>query len=219
MSLPNLIQHRISNFRVSFDPGALNLPEGDSLLAEMGELGGRQVPGDEPAVVYTQRYRLSNRVHHSTLVFQENENGDTSISMHALLGAGSRRKAEQNDLAPPLIRLGEKGISGIAHCYAMYELPRRNFKTLIPLPLQIFQKGSMRFERLMGFRLATGTGDSEETLVLDIHENNLHLAVVFQEHIEIDETLSEKVIKMSKDLIMPILTVSEEVKSWYALNS
>ena len=137
--------------------------------------------------------------------------------MHALLGGGSRKKQELHDLEPPLKRLGEKGVSGIARCYVTFLLPRRGFKPLIPLPLQIFQKGAMRFERLMGFRLATGTGDSEETIVIDVVGNNFILAVVFNERIGIDETLAERVIKMSKDLVMPMMGSSEEVRLWYAL--
>lgn len=218
----DLIGHRIQALTLIFSADELDLPVDGSIIPDLVSLGGIQPRESPENVVFETSYKASNRLQHVFLSSEEQESGGVSLAMHVRRGAVRRRRGATRgaDVVGALDYFATRNVSGVGFCQISFLVPRRQFKTVIPIPLTIFQQGAFPFDRLMGFRLGTGQrGESEESLIVDTHENDLHLALTYSRRFDVDQKLLLNVARASKDMIIPLIVRSREVQNWHKLES
>ena len=211
--LPDLRAHRIERFslRVTID-----IPERNEILQQLRSLGGESLGMDEETVGFHSRYKASRRIHHVWLTASQSAPHRMLLSSYGWTGdARSGAGKGFAEVTTALKWLGEQKVSGVAHFHVSYNLPRRLFTPILALPMQILRIESLPFDRVLGVRLGKlGEGDEVRSLIIDYVGNSLRLALSFESDTGVDETVLQRMVSSSRDLVVPVLVRSKEVEEW-----
>lgn len=213
--LPDLYAHHIERLTISFHSGTLRTGV-EPVLLEIQSLGGELVEDDSSTAVLSTTYAASNRYHLATLAVSVHEQG-IGVSLHSLLGPRTRRRLTPDEAIGNTIEyLKQHQITGPARVQIAFSLPKRLFKTIVPIPLTIFQPGSGPFERLLGFRL--GGRESDQNVIVEVIGNRLNMLLTFHESFTVDQTLPDRTIETAKHLVTHLLLNSSEVEKWLKIS-
>lgn len=215
--LIDLVANRVTAMTLSFDSDEFRIPAREPLISQLQAIGGRQVGDRQQNVAFMSQYKASNRIQHVSLVLPE-VTSDVALLIHASVGGGRRRRVSYTEVDTGLRQLGQLGVQGTGQVHIVYEAPSRSFKPVIPLPLRISQPGALPFDRLMGFRVGQLDGTrTTRSLIIDSVGSSLQLSLSFEEELAVNENLLPSVLRISKNLVMPMLAKSREVEQWYNL--
>lgn len=209
--LPDLFAHRIDRLTVSFHYETIRTGV-EPVLVEIQSLGGVITEDDPSTAVMSTTYAASNRYHLASLAVSASEHG-IRVALHAILGPRTRRLlAPGEEIENTIEYLKQHQVSGPARVQIAFSLPSRLFKTIVPIPLTIFQPGSVPFERLLGFRI--GGRDPDQNVIVEVIGNRLNILLTFHESFAVDQSLLDRTIETAKQLITHLLLNSSEVEKW-----
>ena len=215
----DLVAHRILDISLYLSLTSTVESPSPSIFSELASIGGEQPESDPPRILFVTEYTKSRRRQHLTLIIVQTTAGELSLSLHATKSGQRGRGRGRTPFKPvdlALRTLGEAGVRATGTCQISFLLHKRRFKTLIPLPLTLFQESAFPFDRLEGFRLgSSGNAGQDRSLIVDTHENDLHLALSYDQEFSVDESLLPTAVTHSKQFIRPFLASSQEVDEWF----
>lgn len=186
------------------------------LLEDLWKLGGARVSlKRKRSALFATQYIQSNRRHTAF-----GEVGPADKQQGHTLRFAWIRSLPRADVAAAgievlLDHLSRVNLTCSFRCHVDFAFPRDDFRSLVPLPIRLFQGSSILFDHLGGIRLVK----IEErrpirSAIIDLETNKLRIHVFYNRDLLMSRRLPEELFRGAKEIVQSLLVPSEKVTRW-----